>query len=101
MSELLRTLHEVGKIDNDTVKNVSNFITQNQLHNAPVDSSNTVSIAVQFSIRCWLISKYMCTQWCHKYLATVLTYKCTKCSTVFKVKVQVPEILSILSTYEY
>lgn len=48
MSQLLHSLHEAGKIDNDMVKTVSDFIAQNQLHTAVIGSQNTVSMAVQF-----------------------------------------------------
>jgi len=47
MSELLSALHKAGKIDEDVVKTVNNFIAQNQLHTATVvNNPDTVSIAV-------------------------------------------------------
>jgi len=47
ISELLNALHTAGKVNEDMVKTVIDFIKQNQLHTAAmVNNPNTVSIAV-------------------------------------------------------
>ena len=46
MSELLTVLLKAGKIDKDMIKTVSDFIDQNQMHAAVINSPNAVSIVV-------------------------------------------------------
>jgi len=49
MSELTDILHQAGEINDDTVKIVSDFIEQNQLNTAVINSGNAVNISVQFA----------------------------------------------------
>jgi len=60
MSEVLSVLHTAGKIEEEMVKSVTNFIQQNQLHAAAVvNGPNTVSIVVLFCHSFYFINYFI------------------------------------------